>query len=328
MKVQSSPPPQAQRPDAAKPGSAEKAAAERAGTGQVQTPADRLEQARAREAEQQKIKDFAQGAGSSTQAGKLKELREVRFDHMTNEQKYDYLKALTEAKGGSWKTGDKEVNLVGIRAFADQHGDHRPDLYNDRIYACRMVNGKKEVWGFVASVDGGVIRDKGLKDQLAGGFGNTTHLADGFYQDCWRKGKVAGGDLGLRQSKPVYVHADGDNDGKIDARERGEALRSDPSRDLQFHCGEGSNPVGAASAGCQVIHADQFPGFQHVLNESPQQDFSYLLVSSDSLISDASPVVNWGDQQWPISDDGEGGIGRIRRPVVAYDGGIRLTRGL
>ena len=221
----------------------------------------------------------------------------VDFKNMTDEQKYDYLQGRTVADAGgdptAWKTGDREVNLVGVRSYTDgQLNDGRANEYNDTIYVCRTVDGKKEVHAFDGSVDGGVYgAAKGKGYTVGNGSGadfGIAHLANGFYRDAWEKGTVTGGVEGLRQSGWVKINADFNNNGLIDDNERlgahGEGLIAGTRLQMQFHPGYG-NTVGANSMGCQVIKASQYRDFQRLLDEAPasQKNFSYNLVDGRTL---------------------------------------------
>ncbi len=262
--------------------------------------ADQIAKSKLQGPEQQKIQDFSK----AQQAGAAKQTGAVDFKTMTQAQQYDYLQKTTvqQAAGDqkAWKTGDREVNLVGIRSFANgQAGSKEGNAYNDTIYACRMVDGKKTVESFKASVDGGVFKDPkksglGFYDRK-GKYKGITHLADGFYRDAFKRGKVSGKENGLRQQGLVRLHADKNNDGVIQNREKlgrnDQGMLAGARHQIQFHRGADGDKVGESSAGCQAIRPDDWKRFQNVMADAPKgQDsklsgkgFSYLLTDSSKL---------------------------------------------
>ena len=206
------------------------------------------------------------------------------------------------------------MNLIGIRSFDGKPRGAEFNRYDDRIYVARMVDGKKTVDAFPASVDAGVQRGSGT---------SPVRLEDGFYKDAWTRGEVSGGELGLRQARDVEVWKDANNDGMLQDSElkAGTSMLSVDTQ-LQFHRG-GSGRVGDASAGCQAIAPDHYDRFQRILAEAPasQRDFSYLLtdcstmpgINPDGSIQDtARDRGRTGNRD---DSDHKGGIGIIRTPV-------------
>jgi len=227
-------------------------------------------------AEQQAVQNTVAAAGPQS----------VDWNSMSQDQKYDYLQKLNTANSGSadtWKTGDKEVNLVGVRGFSDgQANANEKDQYNDSIFACRMNNGKKEVYEFKGSTDPGADPTNQWHDR------GDTFLAEGFYKDSWAKGKVSGGEQGLRQVDWVNVNVDANGNGKIDSNE-GRRLQAGTGCQFQFHSGGDGDKVGKSSAGCQVIQNEQYADFQKLLSEAPDsQKFSYLLINGSKMPQDVN----------------------------------------
>lgn len=221
----------------------------------------------------------------------------VDFNSMTQDQQYDYLRAKTVADAGgdgsAWKSGDRQLNLVGVRGFKDGvRTENEPDKFNDTVYACRLVDGKKEVYAFNAAVDAGIYdaaEHDGYSLSNRDGYSKgVAHLADGFYRDAWSKGPVTGGVEGLRQTGWVRVNADFNNNGKIDDSERlgrsQEGMVAGTKLQLQFHPGYGDN-VGSNSLGCQSIKGEQWDKFQQLLDEVPgsQKNFSYNLTDGRTM---------------------------------------------
>ncbi|MFH1807536.1 MAG: hypothetical protein ABIJ09_02230 [Pseudomonadota bacterium] len=252
-------------------------------------------------------------AAAAASTGTPQVVSNVDFSKMTQDQQYDYLQKMSQEKAGnaaSWKTGDKELNLVGVRSFSNGAANAgEADKYNDTVYACRMNNGKKEVYAFDASVDGGVwdknnaaYQDMAVKDRQGNAMG-ITHMADGHYQDAFTRGAVSGSDMGLRQDGWVRAHVDRNNDGKISNNEKlgfqGKGRVAGADMQFQFHPGYGEN-VGQNSAGCQAIKGEQWDKFQSLLKEAPesQKNFSYTLADSKNLKSydeqmKYQPVTGW-----------------------------------
>jgi len=273
----------------------------------------------------------------------------VDFKNMTQDQQYDYLQKLTVANASgdktAWKTGDKECNIVGLRGFKDgAAADNIPDQYNDTVYVCRMNNGKKEVYAFDASVDPG---SPGADKATWNPNGNT-HLAEGFYRDSWGKGPVTGGETGLRQTGWLNVNIDKNGDGQISGDEANNVPAGSLTQ-LQFHRGSDGDVVGRSSAGCQVIKSGQYDDFQKLINESPQQAYSYLMIDSSKIPPQNGPFerkvklhygdldsagrcdqhgcFNYGDRKGNLQKgvneyvppiEGEGGIGIIQTPYKGW----------
>ncbi|MCD4784497.1 MAG: hypothetical protein K8T10_11805 [Candidatus Eremiobacteraeota bacterium] len=225
------------------------------------------------------------------------------FNKMTTQEQYDYLQdvVVQQADGdeSAWKTGEGEVNLVGIRSWEDgQPGGREGDAYNDTIYAARMVNGEPRIDSFNASVDGGVwnpstAQNRGFGYRENGEWKGISHIADGFYRDNWVKGGVPGSDLGLRQAGDIRIHADSNSDGVIQNNERlgadingdgiGDGVTVGSSWGIQFHPGGNGTNVGQASAGCQVIHGSEYDKFKQIISDAPNSRFSYTLIDSANL---------------------------------------------
>jgi len=225
------------------------------------------------------------------------------FNKMTPQEQYDYLQnTVVQQAGGdesAWKTGEGEVNLVGVRSWENgQPGGREGNEYNDTIYVARMENGEPKIDAFTASVDGGVwdpakAQQRGFGVTSNGEWKGISHLADGHYRDTWVKGQVPLSDLGLRQAGDVRVHADGNSDGVIQNNERlGSDITGDGIGDgetkgagwgIQFHPGGTGENVGQYSAGCQVIKAQEYDRFKQIIANAPNSRFSYTLVDSSNL---------------------------------------------
>ncbi|MFH1811369.1 MAG: hypothetical protein ABIJ09_21695 [Pseudomonadota bacterium] len=202
---------------------------------------------------------LARGLSGASQA------KAVNFNKMSQEQQYDYLKQTTIDRAGgdpsAWKDGDREVNLTGIRSFNGEAHGAKANKYDDMIYVARMVDGKKTVEGFPATVDPGKQKNS-----------PTYRLGDGFFKDAWTRGNVSGDEPGLRQTRDLELQAGGSAD------------MLPTEKQLQFHRG-GSGDVNSESRGCQAIRGDRYDRFQQILAEAPasQRDFSYNLIDSHGL---------------------------------------------
>ncbi|MFH1808405.1 MAG: hypothetical protein ABIJ09_06665 [Pseudomonadota bacterium] len=275
-------------------------ASARAASQATTATADTVATAAARGAEAQEIQQFA----AAQHAQHAQDTAQATFLEMSQGPLYDYLQKLTvqQAAGDetAWKTGDKEINLIGIRGVVIGHaGSSGGSDYNDTLHTCRLVDGIREVQSFRASTDAGRFSDPeklilGYHDH-AGSFVGMSLLADGFYRDAFRRGEVAHGEFGLVQQGLVRLQADrhdddgtGDHDPPITAHP---VLLAGPRLQIQFHRGAEANRVGVSRAGCQAIHPQDWVPFQRVLAEAPRsqdareggQGFSYLLLDGAKL---------------------------------------------
>lgn len=211
----------------------------------------------------------------------------VDLGALTPRQKYDYFRQLVESQGGTWKTGEGEANIIGVRGFSgDQTVAGQGNVYDDTIYVVKMVGGEPVVEAYRASTDAGIHNpdNRTFGGDTDRGWG-ISHLDDGFYADSWTRGGVPGGGTGLRQSDDVQVNFDTNYDGVIQDEERDERTVS-AGWGIQFHTGGSGDTVGTWSAGCQVIHASQWQAFQDSIGASAaagQQTYSYLLIDSSKL---------------------------------------------
>ncbi len=267
-------------------------------------------------------------------------------------EQYKYYQELTTAqaretgKASAWKTGEGEVNLIGIRDFyGNAEGQTVKDVSNDLVVAAYKENGQDKVKYFRANVDGGKLSQKDIDalgiqaDSLGtpglpdGGTHEKAdyvvpHIADGHYQDVFKKGKVGGGvDDGLVQSGLLACATDFDNDGTaVDdiAVGRGRTFKAGPEYNYQFHQGNSVNEkVGSSSAGCQTVCSEQWKDFQDLICKSDQDKYNYTLVSADKLPKSSEANRQIVDERGlPAAlDDSvlteqrlEDGIGIIRQP--------------
>jgi hypothetical protein len=236
------------------------------------------------------------------------------FNKMSPEQQYNYLHDVAVSMAGGdesvWRTGDKEVNLIGIRSFTDgQAHDQQANKYDDTIYAVRMVDGKPEVYAFQGSVDAG--KDPGgTKFGYDGPEGHGfSHVADGSYAPGTFV-KTGGGHWGvdtvLGQAGDLKINVDFNNDAVIEDNERINKTEG-AGWGIFFHPGGQGENVGSWSAGCQVIKPDQYGTFQHLLQDDPNMKFGYTLVDGHNLppVDENNKAV--GVPNNPIVADGTGG---------------------
>ena len=214
----------------------------------------------------------------------------ANFNEMSPTEQYNYLKdvvvGMANGDESQWRTGNNEVNLIGIRSWQNgQAGSSEGNKYNDTIYAVRMHDGKPEIYAFNGTVDAG-------KDPGGTGFGYSgpegsgfSHLADGSYPIGTfekRGGGKWGVDTTLGQSGDVRINADFNNDAVIQDNERINKTEG-ASWGIYFHPGGKGENVGSWSAGCQVIRPEQYGTFQNLLQQDPNQKFGYTLVDSNNL---------------------------------------------
>ncbi|MCL5773008.1 MAG: hypothetical protein M1536_01315 [Firmicutes bacterium] len=244
------------------------------------------------------------------------------FNEMSPEEQYNYLHDVSVAMAGGdesqWRTGEDELNIIGIRSF--QNGQAVPpegNVYNDTIYAVRMHDGKPEVYAFQGSVDAGVVNNPGstgfgYADPKTGKYLGFSDLADGFYPiGTWTKGAVPHSGLGLRQNGDIKINVDLNNDGIIEDNER-LGVTEGAGWGIQFHPGGTGDRVGLWSAGCQVIKGDQWGLFQNLISEDKNKDFAYTLVDSANL---------------PPVDANHRAVGVPNTPVATGSGGTSISAG-
>ncbi|MFH0802166.1 MAG: hypothetical protein V2A78_07255 [bacterium] len=251
------------------------------------------------------------------------------FNEMSPEQQYNYLHDITVAMAGgdesAWKTGDKEVNLIGIRSWHDgQAGSAEGNTYNDTIYAVRMNNGKPEVYAFNATVDAGIDpggTGYGYSDSRGSGY---SHVADGYYADgtfVKSNNQKWGVRTVLAQAGNVNINCDYNNDGVIQDDERINKTEG-AGWGIYFHPGGSGGNVNSWSAGCQVIRPEQYGTFMNLIEESPSNSFAYTLVDSKNLPEVDSNHVAVGVPNNPIVAEGSGGTSYTSDYTPAtYSGG-------
>lgn len=251
------------------------------------------------------------------------------FNEMTPEQQYNYLHDITVAMAGgdesAWKTGDKEVNLIGIRSWqGGQAGSSEGNTYNDTIYAVRMNNGKPEVYAFNATVDAGIDpggTGYGYSDSRGSGY---SHVADGYYPDgtfVKSNNQHWGVRTVLAQASNVNINCDYNNDGVIQDDERINKTEG-AGWGIYFHPGGSGPNVNSWSAGCQAIRPEQYGTFMNLIEESPSNSFAYTLVDSRNLPQVDSNHVAVGVPNNPIVAEGSGGTSYTSDYIPAtYSGG-------
>ena len=187
---------------------------------------------------------------------------EVDLNGMSEIEKFRYLKAEIEARGGEFRTEDMAMNVIGVRGL--DHGvtgDNAPNEYNDTIYVLRTEDGEPHVYEFNATTDYGDW-DK-VKDA---GYGVNVRTEDGYQ---WAPLLMAEGSYTMnvgthawgtdwshealveRGGSGVTSIADVDGDHRVDPEE---AVFSFTDQGINVHRGgQPDRPVNAYSAGCQVI---------------------------------------------------------------------------
>jgi len=249
------------------------------------------------------------------------------FNNMTPEQQYNYLHDITVAMAGGdesqWRTGNDEVNLIGIRSWQNgQAGTSEGNKYNDTIYAVRMHDGKPEIYAFNGSVDAGVDpggTGYGYSGPEGSGF---SHVADGSYPIGTfekRGGGKWGVDTTLGQSGNVNINVDFNNDAVIQDNERINKTEG-AGWGIYFHPGGSGENVGSWSAGCQVIRPEQYGTFQSLIQQDPNQKFGYTLVDSANLPQVDSNNVAVGVPNTPTVANGTGGYSYTGNQAVPATG--------
>ncbi|MCL5037563.1 MAG: hypothetical protein M1269_10695 [Chloroflexi bacterium] len=268
-----------------------------------------------------------EGQTYTDESEEVSEARDVDLSNMSESEKYEYFQNLVISRAdgdrSAWKTGEGELNLVGIRSFQDgKPGNADGNVYNDTIYAVYTRDGVQHVEAFNGSVDAGSWTQSQAN---ARGFGYTdpqgnqkgiSHIADGFYRDTWYRRNVLG-ETGLAQTENIKIHADSNADGIIQDNERlgadtngdglGEGVEVPGSWAIQFHSGGTGQNVNTWSAGCQVIRGDQYDRFKQLIESSPQSRYSYLVIDSSDL---PAGFVSKGDTVQEIPGTGNPNAGQ------------------
>jgi hypothetical protein len=187
---------------------------------------------------------------------------QVDLTTMTELERFDYLRAEIEARGGELRTEDMAMNVIGVRGL--DHGvtgDNAPNEYNDTIYVLRTEDGEPHVYEFNATTDYGDWD----KVQNAG-YGVNVNTEDGYQ---WAPLLMAEGsyqmNVGTHAWGTAWSHealvetggsgvtsiADVDGDHRVDPEE---TQYSFTGQGINVHAGGSpDHPVNAYSAGCQVI---------------------------------------------------------------------------
>lgn len=191
--------------------------------------------------------------------------------------RYDFYKELIESIG-QFDTGDRCVNVVGVRAF--QNGarvTNIADEYNDTVAVVWLEDGQKRCREFVASVDPGQYYTDNPMN-MAG----CAHLIDGQYS--YKPGKHGSAQRdAFVEAGPVSVWRDSDGDYARDAAER--QVYTSASFGIHIHAGGTGDAVGKSSAGCQVIYGgwsgEPWQSFKSICQAHPKASFNYTLVDAD-----------------------------------------------
>lgn len=249
------------------------------------------------------------------------------FNNMTPEQQYNYLHDITVSMANGdesqWRTGNDEVNLIGIRSWQNgQAGTSEGNKYNDTIYAVRMHDGVPEVYAFNGTVDAGIDpggTGYGYSGPEGSGF---SHVADGSYP-IGTFSKAGGGHWGvdttLGQTGDVRINVDFNNDGVIQDNERINKTEG-AGWGIFFHPGGQGENVNSWSAGCQVIRPEQYGTFQSLIQQDPNQKFGYTLVDSSNLPQVDSNNVAVGVPNTPTVANGTGGYSYTGNQAVPPTG--------
>jgi hypothetical protein len=187
---------------------------------------------------------------------------EVDLAGMSEIEKFRYLKAEIEARGGQFRTEDMAMNVIGVRGLDHgATGDNSPNEYNDTIYVLRMESGEPHVYEFNATTDYGdwdKVNDAGYGVNVRtedGAQWAPLLMAEGSY--TMNVGTHAWGTdwsheaLTERGGSGVTSIADVDGDHRVDPEE---LQFSFTDQGINVHRGGlPDRPVNAYSAGCQVI---------------------------------------------------------------------------
>ena len=185
----------------------------------------------------------------------------VDLNSMTEGEKFNYLRDLIEDSGGTFRTDDNAMNVIGLRGLENGvDGDNAANEYNDTVFVLRYEDGEPQVYEFPATTDYGSTED--TKDV---GDGVTAQTPDG---PQWAPLLMAEGSYMMN----IGTHAAGQPWAHEALREAGGSLvtsvpdlngnhRVDPEemqyqyhdQGINVHGGGTSDTVGQWSTGCQVI---------------------------------------------------------------------------
>jgi hypothetical protein len=216
-------------------------------------------------------------------ASRAQELAKTDISNMTESQKYDHLKDLIEAGGGTFNAAPDARNIVSIRDQDSVDAGVKNDkgegqgVYNDRMYVLwKDDDGTSHVKEFTGNTEPNRrwSNDKhGSQDVNSDGNNDAGRLLPGFYE--FKVDKRNGTEDALRPTSDVKVERDLDGDGLYNDDFTGSAGTS-----ILFHDGKGNNSTG--SAGCQTLKKSEWPFFWEAVSQgSNKENIGYTLVQLD-----------------------------------------------
>jgi hypothetical protein len=212
------------------------------------------------------------------------------LSNLTDEQKYDYFKGVVvNVMKGTFKEGDNEMNIIGVRSFRDWKRV-KPKLWSwdDSLILVWKEGGQKKIKSYVATVD--PARNYTVKPINALG---CAHLCDGHYdykEGSHPKHDGTGGRYGAgNQRASVTVWRDRDKDGRFSSSEK----TYTGWYGINIHAG-GNNPnYASGSAGCQVLFGGRSGPWKDfwstVEKKNPGKKYQYTLIDASKLPSPEPP---------------------------------------
>jgi len=156
----------------------------------------------------------------------------------------ELLKTVLAAKGYLFFSGDKNINLIGVRK-----NDHLTNQFDDKLFVVIELNGQvklKEFDEFTTDPGDYYIKEKLLNED------GCAMLKPGQYRGMLKLGKHRGKYPALVQAAPCIVYRDANRDDLIDKGIEDEGIFG-----INMHHAYDSEEVDRNSAGCQVHSEDE-----------------------------------------------------------------------
>lgn len=192
---------------------------------------------------------------------------------------YDFEK-LFATKGYAWfKTGDYNLNIIGIRS---NQNNKITNMFDDTLIVDYRANGLHKRASYNITTEPGIYYSKNLLNK-----NGVSILVPGQYRGCWALGLHQGKYKALCQSKPVKVYRDNNKNDVFDLSPENihqgifgiNIHRANPNKK--------STEVGKYSAGCQVfadpVQYNSFIRLCEMQRKLYGNSFTYTLIDEEDL---------------------------------------------
>jgi hypothetical protein len=237
----------------------------------------------------------------------------VDLTSMNEQEKFNYLRDLIEDQGGTFRTEDNAMNVIGLRGLENGAvGDNAANEYNDTLFVLRYEDGKPQVYEFPATTDYG-----STQDTSDAGDGVTAQTPDGAQ---WAPLLATEGsytmNIGTHAAGTEWAHEalrEAGGSGVISVPDLNGNHRVDPEemqyqytdQGINVHGGGRSGTVGQWSTGCQVIPREPTAGddtgrlywddFHTMMTEDPVYGTTLDLIPYTLVDVQNAPSTTTGD---------------------------------